>query len=89
MPKIPEYEKNVSLRPAFRQGVDVHATPEAFGAGIGRGMQGLALGVENAGAAMAEVQGPEDVTRMRRRYAWRATTLSMAAPREFGRGLTP
>ncbi len=46
MPKIPEYEPNVSLRPAFRQGVDVHATPEAFGAGIAG--EGVSLEGHNA-----------------------------------------
>lgn len=39
MVRVPDYEPNVQLRPAFRQGIDVQASPEAFGAGIGRGMQ--------------------------------------------------
>ncbi|MCL4767755.1 MAG: TIGR02594 family protein [Hyphomicrobiaceae bacterium] len=63
MPRVPDYEPSVSLRPAFRQDVDVRATPEAFGADIGRGMQGLARGVENAGAAIAQVRQLEDSLR--------------------------
>jgi hypothetical protein len=63
MPRVPEYHPNVSLRPAFRQDVDVRATPEAFGAGAGRGMQGLARGLSEVGAALAQVQELEDSLR--------------------------
>lgn len=46
MVRVPEYQRTERLRPAFQQGVDVRATPEAFGADIGRGLQrgGQALG---------------------------------------------
>lgn len=60
MPRVPEYEPSVSLRPAFRQNVDVQASPDAFGASIGRGMQGLAAGVGNLGDAVAQVKALED-----------------------------
>lgn len=56
MPKVPEYRSTETLRPAFRQGIDVQASPEAFGAGIGRGMQGLAQGVSKVGDAVQAVQ---------------------------------
>lgn len=45
MVKVPEYQQSVSLRPAFRQDVDVRATPEAFGSEIGKGMQNLGAGL--------------------------------------------
>lgn len=66
MDKVPEYEPNVSLRPALRQGVDVQATPEAFGAELGRGMQALAKGGMSLEQNFAHVQAIEDETVVRR-----------------------
>src|ERR1043166_4887608 len=56
MVRVPEYQRTERLRPAFQQGVDVRATPEAFGADIGRGLQrgGQALG--EAADAIKKVQ---------------------------------
>lgn len=65
MVRVPEYEPNVSLRPAFRQNVDVQASPDAFGASIGRGMQGLAGGLANMGDAVAQVRALEDEAAVR------------------------
>lgn len=60
MPRVPEYEPNVQLRPEFRQGIDIQATPEAFGAAVGRGMQGFAQGLENLGDAVTKVNALKD-----------------------------
>ncbi|RUX02450.1 MAG: hypothetical protein E5V51_00150 [Mesorhizobium sp.] len=63
MPTVPVYQSDVQTRPIFRQDLEAKATPEAFGAGIGRGMQGLAAGLGQAGDAMARVKELEDVAR--------------------------
>ncbi|RVD44658.1 hypothetical protein EN742_01710 [Mesorhizobium sp. M4A.F.Ca.ET.020.02.1.1] len=63
MPTVPAYQSDVSLRPIYRQDLDANATPEAFGAAVGRGMQGLAAGLNQAGDAMARVKELEDVAR--------------------------
>jgi hypothetical protein len=63
MPTVPVYQSDVSLRPGFRQDLEPNATPEAFGASIGRGMQGLAAGLGQAGDAMQRVKELEDVAR--------------------------
>lgn len=60
--RVPEYQSNVQLRPAFQSNIDVRATPEAFGAGIGRGMQDVAQGLGQAGDAMAQAQQLTDET---------------------------
>jgi hypothetical protein len=60
--RVPEYEPEVRERPIFQQGVDVRASPDAFGAGIGRGMQALAQGVGNFADAMQRVKALEDET---------------------------
>lgn len=60
--KVPEYTPSVSLRPNYQQDIDVSATPEAFGADIGRGMKdGLAHGMGQAAEAIAKVRDLEDV----------------------------
>ncbi|WP_234842779.1 TIGR02594 family protein [Sinorhizobium meliloti] len=66
MPRVPEYQPNVSTRPIHQQGIDVRATPEAFGAAIGRGMQSAARGVAQVSDAMAQVQALEDEANVRR-----------------------
>lgn len=63
MVKVPEYQGYVELRPSYRQGIDINATPEAFGAGIGRGMAALGEGMGQAAQAFAQVKQLEDVTR--------------------------
>ncbi|MDK2769920.1 MAG: hypothetical protein KYX69_19655 [Sphingomonas sp.] len=63
MVRVPDYQQTISLRPALRQDIDVRATPEAFGSDIGRGMQGLAKGIDNVGDSIAAVKELEDVTR--------------------------
>ncbi len=63
--KVPEYTPNVSLRPAFRQGVDVQASPEAFGAAAGRGMQQAAAGLGSLADSIVQLQGLEDETKAR------------------------
>lgn len=56
MVTVPTYQRNVSLRPDYQQGIDVRASPEAFGADIGRGMQQAAKGVSEVADAVAGVQ---------------------------------
>lgn len=63
MVTVPTYERNVSTRPIFQQGVDVRASPEAFGASVGRGMQQAAQGLGNLSDSMAAVKELEDVAR--------------------------
>lgn len=63
MVKVPEYVSNVELRPNYRQDIDVRATPEAFGADIGRGMQGLARGIDQASDVTARLQALDDANR--------------------------
>lgn len=63
MPRVPEYQSDVSTRPIFQQELDANANPEAFGAGIGRGMQSVSRGLDMAGDAVAKVKELEDVAR--------------------------
>lgn len=63
MPQVPAYQQTESLRPAFRQGIDVQASPDDFGAAVGRGMQSLGQGVSNVGGALAAVKAKEDETK--------------------------
>lgn len=44
MVRVPTYQQTERLRPAFQQGIDVRATPDAFGAAIGRGLKSVAAG---------------------------------------------
>ncbi len=72
MVKVPEYQPSVELRPEFRQDVDVRATPESFGADLGRGLEALGKGMDTASDALVRVQHLEDVTRAKdadNRYA--------------------
>ncbi|MBI1203776.1 MAG: hypothetical protein GC182_14840 [Rhodopseudomonas sp.] len=65
MVKVPEYAPTERLRPAFRQGIQVNATPEAFGADIGRGMQKAAAGLGDLSASINHVQELTDETKAR------------------------
>jgi hypothetical protein len=60
--RVPTYQQTETLRPNFRQGIDVRATPEAFGAGVGRGLQSVGQGVDNVAVAVAKVQEIQDAT---------------------------
>lgn len=63
MVRVPLYEQQVSQRPIFQQSLNANATPEAFGADIGRGMQNFARGIDQASTALAQVQELENVAR--------------------------
>lgn len=63
MVKVPLYEQNIQQRPIFQQTLTPNATPEAFGADIGRGLQQLGQGVNQAATAFAQVQQLEDTAR--------------------------
>lgn len=63
MVRVPLYEQQVSQRPIFQQTLTPNATPEAFGADIGRGMQQIGQGMGQAATALAQVQALEDTTR--------------------------
>lgn len=63
MVKVPEYDPNVSLRPINRQGVDVQASGESFGAALGRGLSDLAKGTDNLGDSLNRVQQLDDTMR--------------------------
>ena len=55
--RVPVYgERQVSLRPEAQQGINVQATPGAFGADIGAGMGGLARGMGEAAAAVERLR---------------------------------
>lgn len=59
---MPTYERDQVLRPQFRQGIDVQATPDDFGAAIGRGTQQLAQGGTQLADAMQAAQHLADET---------------------------
>lgn len=83
MVRVPTYEQNVSLRPALRSDMNVRATPEAFGAAVGRGMQDLGRGVGQVSEAFARVQDLEDTAAAKdaeNAYA------EWALQREYGQG---
>lgn len=63
MVKVPEYQGYVQARPAYRQGIDVQATPDAFGAAIGRGMQVAGQGMGQLAQAVADVKQLDDANR--------------------------
>ncbi|KYK44551.1 hypothetical protein A1D31_14235 [Bradyrhizobium liaoningense] len=83
MVKVPEYQPSVEQRPEFRQDIDVRATPEAFGAAIGQGLEALGKGADIASDALVRVQHLEDVTRAKdadNKYA------DWVRNRQFGEG---
>lgn len=51
MPTIPVYNREVSLQPQFTEMNNVRATPEAFGAAVGRGMQDIGQGIDQISKA--------------------------------------
>lgn len=60
MPKVPTYERTETLRPAFRQGIDVRATPEAFGSAIGGAVQQAGRAIGQVADAAAKIQAFDD-----------------------------
>lgn len=60
MVKVPTYERTERLRPAFRQDVEVRATPGALGADIGRGLQQLGQGVGQVAQGVQKIQAFDD-----------------------------
>lgn len=60
MVTVPTYQRNVQDRPALQQGLTTRASGEDLGAGIGRGLQQLAQGVDVAAAAKQRLQDAED-----------------------------
>lgn len=63
MVKVPEYTPNVTVRPAFRQNIDVRADAESFGAAAGRGLSKLAEGLGDFATSAFRVQALDDTTR--------------------------
>lgn len=60
MATVPKYQPSVTERPAFQQSITPQASAEDFGAGIGRGLQAVGQGVQQAGNMMAELQDLEN-----------------------------
>lgn len=60
MPTVPTYQRTETLRPAYRQDIEVRATPEAAGAEIGRGLQRFGSAVGQAADALVQVQAFDD-----------------------------
>lgn len=60
MVKVPEYQRSETLRPAFRQDIDVRATPDALGAEAGRSMQRVGQAVGQVADAVAKIQAFDD-----------------------------
>lgn len=61
MVRVPTYTPDVSERPALRQDLTVRATPDDFGAQVGRGLQSVARGGMQVAEAMQAVADMEDV----------------------------
>lgn len=60
MVKVPTYERTETLRPAYRQDIDVRATPEAAGSALGGAMQRLGGAVGQVADSMAKIQAFDD-----------------------------
>lgn len=56
MVQVPTYQQDQRLRPIFQQGVDVRATPDAFGSAIGQGMENLASGGMQVAQSLRQVE---------------------------------
>ena len=66
MVTVPTYTmREVRLRPDMQQGVDVRATPAAFGAEIGQGMQQVGQGLGQAADAFGQLRDFEDKLKSR------------------------
>jgi len=62
MVQVPVYNRSVADRPILRQNLTSRATPDDFGAAIGRGMQAGAQGLGQASEVMSQVRDLEDMT---------------------------
>lgn len=61
MVRVPVYEgRMISARPELQQGVNVQASPGAFGADIGQGMSQIGRGLGEAAQAMTQLQDLKD-----------------------------
>lgn len=61
MVTVPIYNmRQVQVRPELQQGVDVRATPGAFGAAIGQGMQAVGQGLGQAADAFGQLRDFKD-----------------------------
>lgn len=61
MVKVPTYQGDARLRPAYQQGVNVRADDTAFGGGVARGLSGLARGVGQASEAAQALRDLDDM----------------------------
>ncbi|WP_421930035.1 D-alanyl-D-alanine carboxypeptidase family protein [Nitratireductor rhodophyticola] len=61
MVRVPEYQRNVSLRPSNRADYNVRASADAFGASAGRGLTQFAQGVSNLAGSFEAVRELEDI----------------------------
>lgn len=61
MVRVPEYQRNVSLRPSNRADYNVRASADAFGASAGRGLTQLAQGASNLAGSLEAVRELEDI----------------------------
>ncbi len=66
MVRVPEYQRNVSLRPSNRADYNVRASTDAFGASAGRGLTQLAQGASNLAGSLEAVRELEDEAVARR-----------------------
>lgn len=62
MPTVPLYTRDVAPTPALRQGIDVQASPEDFGAAVGRGLEGLGNGLGQAADNAKTLQVLDDTS---------------------------
>lgn len=63
MAQVPQYQPNVNERPILQTNLTTRATPDDMGAGIGRGLQQIGQGAQQAASAMAELKALEDQMR--------------------------
>lgn len=63
MATVPTYTPSVAERPRFQQSITVQASGEDMGAAIGRGLQGVGQGMQQAGRAAFELQQLENQAR--------------------------
>lgn len=63
MPRVPDYQPSVQQRPIDQTEFSVRASPDDFGAGVGRGVMQLAQGASNLGDSFSAVRDLEDTAR--------------------------
>lgn len=61
MVTVPQYQPSVAARPALQTNINVRATPDDFGAGVGRGIQNVGQGVGQVAQAQSQVQELDDL----------------------------